>query len=64
MNATWQCCPVCGGNGIRPQGFYDHPVGQPFGSTSTAMVTCQACNGRGIIPFPEPPNRFTLEATS
>ena len=44
---VWQTCPICGGNGHVPGGFYNS-VG---GSSVTANVSevCRTCNGKGII---------------
>ncbi len=43
-------CPVCGGVGTVPPGFYD-----PFApSTTDAMrEQCRACGGRGVIIVPD-----------
>ena len=41
-------CPVCGGKGIVPQGFYS-TTGYTWGSTSTAPDQCRSCGGRGIV---------------
>lgn len=38
-------CPICGGCGTVPNGFYSQ-LGQ---ATSTARETCKACGGRGIV---------------
>jgi len=41
-------CPVCGGNGLVPAGFYDRTT--PTWSTSnTGPETCRSCNGTGIV---------------
>lgn len=45
---TWQRCPVCGGNGLVPIGFYGQTSGQ-WASTSTGPEKCRTCNGRGIV---------------
>jgi hypothetical protein len=42
-------CPVCLGHGLMPHGFFDHPAGMSFGSTSCEHVKCRPCNGTGII---------------
>ena len=45
-----QRCPVCGGNGLVPNGFYNTVTG--IGSTtSIAPEKCLSCNGTGIV-FP------------
>jgi len=43
-----QCCPVCGGNGLVPNGFYNQTSGQ-WTSCSTLPGTCRTCNGTGVI---------------
>ena len=45
-----QRCPVCGGNGLVPNGFYNTVTG--IGSTtSITPEKCLSCNGTGIV-FP------------
>jgi len=39
------CCPVCGGRGMVPGGFY---VTNPL-SDSTEPETCRTCNGEGVL---------------
>lgn len=41
-------CPVCGGRGAMPLGFYS--MGEL--SSSATPDTCRACGGRGIIGGP------------
>lgn len=41
-------CPVCGGNGLVPQGFYNQTSGQWI-SVSTCPEMCRSCNGSGIV---------------
>ena len=41
-------CPVCGGNGLVPAGFYLTATGQ-ITTSSCAPETCRACNGKGYI---------------
>ncbi len=41
-------CPVCGGNGLVPNGFYLQTTGQ-WTTSSTAPETCRSCNGQGYI---------------
>ena len=41
-------CPVCNGNGLVPNGFYNQTSGY-WSSTSTMSETCQSCNGTGIV---------------
>lgn len=44
-----QICPVCGGKGLVPNGFYI-AVGTPYYiTTSTSPETCRSCNGKGYI---------------
>ena len=42
------CCPVCGGNGLVPNGFYNQ-VGGMWSSTDATPEKCRACNGTGIV---------------
>lgn len=46
-------CPVCGGNGLVPNGYYSHSHSNgPHGtwtSTSTMPETCRGCGGKGWI---------------
>ena len=41
-------CPVCGGNGLVPNGFY-HQTGEHWSTTSTTPEKCQSCNGTGVV---------------
>lgn len=41
-------CPVCGGNGLVPNGFYTR-TSEVWGTTSTVPDTCRSCNGTGIV---------------
>lgn len=41
-------CPVCGGNGLVPNGFYSSTSGQ-WSTTSTSPETCKSCSGKGYI---------------
>ena len=41
-------CPVCGGNGLVPRGFYLQATGS-WGDTGTASETCQSCQGQGYV---------------
>lgn len=47
-NKTPHCCPVCGGNGQVPNGFYNQTGGK-WASSSTAPETCRTCSGSGIV---------------
>lgn len=45
MTETPHKCPVCGGRGWVPPGFY-----APSGSiTNTSSETCRSCDGKGVI---------------
>ena len=51
-----QRCPVCGGNGLVPNGFYNTVTGI-MSTTSITPETCRSCNGTGIVyppPHPSP----------
>jgi len=41
-------CPVCGGNGLVTQGFYNQTSGQ-WSTFTTAPETCRTCGGTGIV---------------
>jgi len=41
-------CPVCGGNGLVTQGFYNQTSGQ-WSTSTTAPETCRTCGGTGIV---------------
>lgn len=44
-----EICPVCGGKGLVPNGFYT-AIGTPYYSTtSTSPETCRSCGGKGYI---------------
>lgn len=44
-----EICPVCGGKGLVPTGFYT-AIGTPYYSTtSTSPETCRSCGGKGYI---------------
>ena len=43
-------CPVCGGKGLVPAGFYE--IGRTefaWGGTSCPTETCRSCNGKGYF---------------
>jgi hypothetical protein len=42
------CCPVCGGNGVKDEGFYLTTTGQ-WSSTSIRYVLCKTCGGTGMV---------------
>ena len=45
-------CPVCGGNGLVMNGFYNQTSGVwTTGSTEPEM--CRSCNGKGYVIVPE-----------
>lgn len=41
-------CPVCGGRGIVPNGWYTSTMGQ-WSTTSASPEQCRTCNGKGIV---------------
>jgi hypothetical protein len=45
MNSTPHKCPVCGGTGNVPSGFY-HGGGFMFNAPTE---TCRSCTGQGVI---------------
>ena len=45
---TAQRCPVCGGNGLVPNGFYNQTSGY-WSTSSISPETCRTCNGTGVI---------------
>ena len=48
-----QKCPVCGGNGIVPNGFYTQTTGQ-WATSDVTPDKCRTCQGTGIVePKPE-----------
>lgn len=55
-----QRCPVCGGNGLVPNGFYNQTSGQ-WTSCSTLPEKCRTCNGAGVIILPYPKLQPTAE---
>lgn len=46
-------CPVCYGTGYVPAGFYLHPGGYPYSTSSVAPEPCQSCGGCGVLWEPE-----------
>ena len=42
-------CPVCGGNGLRPPGFYTSIAAGISTSNGTANETCRTCGGTGMV---------------
>jgi len=49
---TPHVCPVCNGNGLVPNGFYNQYSGQWLSSDATPEM-CRTCNGEGIVWEPE-----------
>ena len=47
-NREVRCCPVCGGNGIVSNGFYNH-TGNTWITSTTASEQCRSCNGKGYV---------------
>ena len=47
-------CPVCGGKGSVPPGFYD-TGGYPWDTTTNINIRqpCRACGGSGVIVTPD-----------
>lgn len=43
-----QCCPVCYGKGIVPQGFYTS-TGMTWVSNGSGSEKCRSCQGKGYI---------------
>lgn len=41
-------CPICGGTGQVPNGFYDQTNGN-WSTSSTIPELCRSCNGTGIV---------------
>ena len=42
------CCPVCNGNGLVPNGFYNQVSGQ-WSSYDITPEKCKSCNGTGVV---------------
>lgn len=55
-----QVCPVCGGKGLVPNGFYDvsSNLGNIYKTTSTTPETCRSCGGKGYIIVTPSLNHF------
>lgn len=47
-NREVRCCPVCGGNGIVSNGFYNH-TGNTWVASTTTPEQCRSCNGKGYV---------------
>lgn len=48
VNVTPFTCPVCGGNGLRPVGFYDQTSGT-WATTAINVEQCRSCKGTGVV---------------
>ncbi len=46
------CCPVCRGNGLVPNGFYNK-VGACWTTGSIAFEKCKSCEGEGYVVVKE-----------
>ena len=46
--ADVKVCPVCQGRGVVPHNFYTG-----YNSTSNSLVSCNSCNGKGVIIIPD-----------
>lgn len=44
-----EICPVCGGKGLVPNGFYIAVGTSYYSTTSTSPETCRSCGGKGYI---------------
>ena len=44
-----ECCPVCGGKGKVPNGFYNAIGVNNYCTASIAPEICRSCNGTGIV---------------
>lgn len=47
-NREVRCCPICGGNGIVSNGFYNH-TGNTWVTSTTTPEQCRSCNGKGYV---------------
>ena len=47
-----QRCPVCNGNGLVPNGFYNQVSGA-WPTTNASPEQCRGCNGSGIVWEPK-----------
>lgn len=41
-------CPICGGNGLVPTGFYEQTSGQ-WSVGSAEPEKCRSCDGTGMV---------------
>ena len=44
-----EICPICGGKGLVPNGFYTAIGTSYYSTTSTSPETCRSCGGKGYI---------------
>lgn len=44
-----EICPICGGKGLVPNGFYYSVGTSYYSTTNTSPETCRSCGGRGYI---------------
>lgn len=55
-------CPVCGGKGLVPNGFYLAVGTSYYSTTSTSPETCRSCGGRGYIElYSQDPNPYDMQ---
>ena len=47
-NSVALLCPVCRGNGLVPNGFYNQVSGQ-WSTSSVLAEQCRSCNGMGYV---------------
>jgi len=52
-------CPVCGGNGLVPNGFYTQTLGRWL-TSSTGGETCRSCGGKGYVVIPNSEDQAIL----
>jgi hypothetical protein len=45
-------CPVCGGTGLVPNGWYGAIGTRSYSTSSVTPEPCQSCNGSGILWHP------------
>lgn len=44
-----EICPICGGKGLVPNGFYYSVGTSCYSTNSTSPETCRSCGGKGYI---------------
>ncbi|MDD4985857.1 MAG: hypothetical protein PHQ43_08715 [Dehalococcoidales bacterium] len=57
-------CPVCGGNGFVPAGFYSQAIGGDCTSYHTGFETCRSCDGRGYVVIADGTAQTILRETT